>query len=389
MDVLREIGGEAGLVLWRALRRVEVWLEQDHGSKLRRPVADERNAILTAGEEAPELIEAMGTFSLMRQAPGVSQSSQVADACKRVAEWAYARHRLRSAALFAEAAAYVAPDEAGSANDAARACRRAALNERASLWFARGFSLAVRSKSRRESIRALLGYGGLLFNLGRHDEARVVLEKASRRAERFGRRRQAAEAQHDLLAIASEAGSYAAGERHFREALRLYPSRHPRLPYLVHDFAYMLSQHRLYAPALPLLRAVVPVLNDPAEQVLVSASVARAAAGAGHLALHREAAERTARLAIVYEEHAAAALSHLAEAAQMLGLWDKAANFAEMAVEVATARGEGEPRERAQRIIDAATRRLPHPGAASPPERNRIDALTRRALGRLRAWRSR
>lgn len=314
IDVLRDVHGDLGLMLWLALRRVEARVTGDpaaYDPNVTRPERPERERLLAASAEAIELVGALGTFALLYQLPTLVETRELMRACLQVHDWASERHLLHTAALFAEAAAYVDQDDPVAANAAARACRRAALNERSSIWYSRAFRLAVRKRSRRESIRALLGFGNLMYQMGRHEEARPVLETAARRAEHFGRRRQAAEAQHDLLAIASEAGTYASAERHVREALRLYPSSHPRLPYLVHDFGYLLSQYRLFSAALPLFQAVLPLISAPADRVLVWASIARASAGAGQRARAAEATEHSLRLVALYEEHAAACFAHL------------------------------------------------------------------------------
>lgn len=195
-------------------------------------------------------------FALLIRAPGLVEPRQIAEACHQTREWAEERSMLEAAMLFAEAAALTEPEDPGYANTAGRLCRRAAYDERSTTWYHRAFGLAVRMRERTETIRALLGYGGLMYHLGRHSDARRYYERAVRVAVHTGRHRQAAEAKHDMVLIAAEAETYHEGERHARQALQYYPVHHPRISYLVHDVAFLFVRNRLYSSALPLLRSV-------------------------------------------------------------------------------------------------------------------------------------
>jgi hypothetical protein len=167
-----------------------------------------------ATQEVPELKGAFETFAALRESPAEIAPARVGSACRAVAAWAEERSLITVAAHFAEAAAYADPEGLECANDAGRLCRRAALNERAALWFDRAFYAARRLKRRREMIRALLGYGSLAKNVGRMDAALDAYERAARLARRTRRRKQAAEAYHDLLAITAEIGPFEHAEMH-------------------------------------------------------------------------------------------------------------------------------------------------------------------------------
>lgn len=291
--------------------------------------------------------------------------------------------------LFAEAAAMVEPERAAHANIAGRLCRRTAHDERSSTWYQRAYRLAARSRDRDEQIRALLGYGGLMYHLGNHAEARRYNEQAVGVARNYGRLAKAAEAKHDMLLVAAEAGTYGEGERHALQALQYYPMDHTRIPYLVHDVAFFFIRNRLYSAALPLLHRVRGLITQHAEQALVWSSIARAAGGSGQSQLYQEAADKVLSLAGLFEEHAAPALWNMAEGAWYIGDWERAERVAKMAVEIARTRKEGEPERGALALLVRVASREPPPGESEAPPGNRTERLSRECLAKLEQWKVR
>ncbi|HLL48380.1 MAG TPA: tetratricopeptide repeat protein, partial [Longimicrobiaceae bacterium] len=334
---------ELALAFWRVLRRVRAWAETPAGERAGLFGAGKREAWERLGAacgHAPGLVEALGTFALLIRAPGEVDARRLSEACSQVHAWAEERSLLAVAMLFAEAAAYADPDDPARANDAGRMCRRAAEDERASSWYHRGYGLGVRRSDPTETIRAQIGYGNLMKDLGRHDEARKFLERAARRAIYTGRKRQAGEAHHDLLAIAAEVGTYSEAERHVRRALTLYPTHHPRIPYLAHDFAFVLIRHQYYSFAISLLNHLLPSINKPEELALVYGTMARAAGGARHRERYEDAEERALKVFGTHEEFSSATLIHLAEGARAFRKWDKSERYAALALEIARRRKE-------------------------------------------------
>ena len=323
------------------------------------------------------------------QAPALVDETAVAEACDAVKRWTDVRGHMRTAAYFAEAAAFAEPDNPFRANEAGRVCRRAGLDLRAAMWFFRGFGLAVRLRRHAEATQALLGQAALMYHLGEHQASRRFLRKATRRARRGGQRKQAAFAQHELVLEAAEARTYSAGERHVLEALWLYPQSHQRFPAFVHDFGYLLAEKRLYTHALPLLRAVLPLIPRPAEQSVVWANIARAAAGAGRIQLYRESCDTAEGLSCEFGEHAAATYSLLATAAWLTGERERARQFAAQAQRIAEERRERYPAARARFVLDGIASDQVPPTELAPPPENQIEALTRQCLSRLRKWKPR
>jgi tetratricopeptide (TPR) repeat protein len=282
-----------------------------------------RERFIVAVAETPELAEAFGTLGLLARAAHLVDAPLLAAACEAVALWADERSLLRTATQFAEAAAYTDAANPYLSNAAARFCRRSALMDRAAVWYERAFYLSRGTRDNGESLRALLGFGSLMKDQGRYKEAQRYLGRAARRAERTGRRRQAAEAHHNLLGIAAEIGSFADAEWHVRQAIRLYPVQHPRMPALVHDWAFLLTRHRLFTPALRAAQLAEPQLHRPEAKLICWGTIARAAAGAAKQEIFEEAVRRALPLLALYQEYAGGTLIHLAEGSRYFGRWDR------------------------------------------------------------------
>jgi len=391
LAALEQAGGDLALVLWRVLRRVREWAEHpaETRSEVFRFAPDHASARLTLeGEREPELVEAFATVASLLREPESVPARRLAEACHRVYAWAERRSLVEVAMLFAEATALVEPENPAWANDAGRLCRRAARDDRSVSWFHRAYGLAARTKEQPEMIRALLGYGTLMKDAGEYDEARRHYEKAATRARYTGRRRQAAEAHHDLLAIAAETGACAEGERHARRALELYPIHHPAVPALAHDWAFLLVRSRYYSLALPLVEAVLPRILLPEVQTVVWGTVARAAAGAGRRDRFEEAECRVARLIELHEEFAPSALNGLAQGSWAFGRWAEAEGYAARALETARMRRDGGEERMPRDLLRGIRAREAPPREEQAQNRERVEALVSRFLARLERWRA-
>lgn len=390
LDSVAAGGGDLWLVLWQTVGDIWLWANVpggERGELFSPSTGDARDRALRARREAPELTEAFGIFHLLRTAPQVLDSSQVAHACSQVYRWAEGESLLELAAYYAEAAALADPEDPGKANEAARLCRRAALARRAATWYERAHRLSVRSQNRREIVWALLGYGSLLYGMGLYDRAKPHFERVARFAARTGRRHTAAEAHHDLILLCMDMGDLAEAQEHARLAESLYPLHARRIPHLVHDCTVLLVRKRYFAPALSVLRKLPSAFSRPEEAALVWSTFAFAAAGASQIERYREAERRTLELVGLYEEHAAAALVSLAHGARVVGDDPRAEHFARLAAETAKRRHEGGEVRRARGVLKQIERKEPAPEEAPAPEE--IAALARRLAARLRMWRER
>ncbi|HEV2150506.1 MAG TPA: hypothetical protein VGR37_24110 [Longimicrobiaceae bacterium] len=380
------------MALWRALRKVGDWAATSPKEREalfqfeRKREAYERLGAACAA--APELVEAFGTFAELIRAPAGMEAARLAAACSQVHAWAEERSLIQLGMVFAEGAALADPECPAKANDAGRMCRRAAEDQRASSWYHRGHGLGVRRQDDTEIIRALIGYGNLMKDLGKHDEARKFLEGATRRAANTGRRRQAGEAQHDLLTVAAEVGTLESGMRHVRKALDLYPLRHPALPALIHDWAFLLVRLRFYTRAIPLLEMVLPRICLPEFRTVVWSTLARAVAGAGIQQRFGEIEQVLKPLIQEHAEYAPAALVNLAEGSRCFGRWDEADGYARSAIELAHVRNDrGVGRVASELSGQVAARALPF-GESEPANPDRLNALSLRLTSRLRLWKA-
>ncbi len=391
LTFLEETGTDLLAVLWRVLRRIDEWVEADPDGREALFGFDKkasRHRLAHACAHAPDLVEAFGTFAMLVRAPGKISATQIAEACQQVYEWAEEHSQVLTAMLFAEAAASVDPENPAYAINAGWMSRRAARDERSESWYLRAFRLAVRTKNQPEAIRALTGYGALMKDLGRHDEARRYYEKAAQRAINYGFFRRAAVAHHYLLGLEAEVGTYRRAERHVRRALDLYPISDPQLPALAHDFGFLLVRLHCYTPAIPLLEMALPRIQLPEIQTAVWGTLARALAGARRRNQFEEVEQELLPLVRLHEEYAPAALVHLAEGARTFGRWDHAEQYARTAKEIARSQKNALLERDALELLDRIALRELAPREEEPVERERIEKLTRRLKARFRKWKA-
>lgn len=397
LDALKGLGDDIAVSLWRALRNVQLWNETEPERRktlFRLPRLGTQEQIGFACARAPQLVEAFGTFTFLLRAPGRISNGQVAEACNLVFKWAEFHSLPLTGVYFAEAAARVDPTDPAFANDAGWMCRKAVAFDRAETWYQRAYGLAVRKRhtdltvSRTESIRALLGLGALKKDMGDRQSARRYYESAAKRAVSKGRRRQAGVAEHYLLGLAAEAGELDAGVEHAGRALDFYPLQDERIPYLAHDFSYLLMRQNRYSLALPLLDTLANAFPRPEDQVLVYSNLAWAAAGVRLRSKFEEAERKVLTLVTLFEEYAPAALIHLSEGARLLTDWDRAEQHAAMAVEAARQRQDPVYLAKALELLDKIASRQLSPGepAGEPPSRSRM--ILRRMLARVRQWKA-
>jgi tetratricopeptide (TPR) repeat protein len=387
--LLGDLDDPVARLLWRAVRDVVDWsaaTPEFRDSHVLSPevAASYRLSLTDAANQTLELAEALRAFGSLRLNPRLVQLSEVTRACEQVHEWAERRGMHETALLFAETWARVDPDNPIASNAAGRAARRTAHVHRAEVWFDRAYRLAARFKNRREKIRALIGHGGLLRELGRHAEARRLFLDAARLAESTRRHRQAAEVQHELLTIATETGGYPEAEHYMLSALHGYPARHPAIPWLAHDWAFLLVRLSLYDKARVLLEAIRPHVPQPRLQVPVEGILGRTLAAGGEREAYEECVRRVLSLSEIDEEYAAAALAHLAVGAQFFEEWERAERMARRAMEIARIRRQAEVERGASEILLGIQQRtIPSREASSPGGSNQLSIIQRGVLSRL------
>ncbi|WP_420126417.1 hypothetical protein [Longimicrobium sp.] len=373
--------------LWMVLRDVQHWTDRTQRNGLFGPRTHKvRARLLRAMRAAPALAPALRIFLQLRTTPGTVLASELGAACYAVWGWAEGESLIGTAAHFAEAAAYLVPENPAYANDAGWACRRCNHYERAGVWYQRGLRLAVRSKNRHEAIRALIGRGAVYKNLGQHELARLLYERASRRAVNTGRRRQAAVARHYIFALEAEKGTFEDGLEAVRETLNLYPIYDRRVPYLAHDYAFLLIRNRYFSAALALLEKLAPAITKPEERVLLQSTMARAAAGAGRFDQFRVMAQHALDTARTHPEYAHACYLQLGYALQSAGEWEAAADYASRAEQGARMLKDAVVEQFASELRGEIAARVPAERENAEACPYAVELIERMFSFRLRRW---
>ena len=388
LQIVAEIPGELGGILWQAAGRILKWVDtpsSDRGGLFRSGsslgTADFRRDVRA---ENGELADALDRLDLLAQAPLAISPAQLAESCRNVALWADANGHSETAVFFAEAAAMVQPIDPHLANTAACLTRNAAEYSRAEVWFERGIGLARASRNRIEFTRGHIGYGILWQTLGRDRRARRHFTIASRRAMKDGREWLAAEAQHDLLLMAAERGQYRDAELHARTALAWYPKYHERFPFFVADFAFLLVSEHEYDQAVRLLGEFLRAVREPSRRVLGLSVLVRALGGMHERKRFDRARRRLLRLLERFQDCEPAARINLAEGERALGMWIEAEANARIALDVAERRRDAVPERLARSLLVQIADRV-QPVSATIPSDTRA-ALIADAEARLRAW---
>jgi tetratricopeptide (TPR) repeat protein len=378
LGIPQELTTPLGVVLWRAVRDVQQCTETAPLARqrlLRAPTDEVQERFALALLEAPELAAPLSLFEIMLRAPASIDVRELATACHDVYSWADAKGLRHTAVHFAEAAAYADPRDAARANFAARTSRRALMKQRAALWYARAHKLAVASRNQREAVYALLGYGTMMKDAGNYEEARKAFERGARRATSTHRRREAAEAYHDLLALALEQRRLTLAEVYARKALWLYPARHSRFPALAYDVAFLLILRSHYTAAAGVLDQAAPAIARVDERALVFSALAWAAGGAGWNTRRTEAEAAALQLVEAHSDYAPAVFIHLADACRTAREWERAEEFVRRAQAWAIEREESALSQIALSLRAAIERRELHPPEV--PESDASAAIVR------------
>jgi hypothetical protein len=222
----------------------------------------------------------------------------------------------------------------------------------------------------------------------RYGDARECWDRAASRALSDKKYRWAAVARHYIFALTAEHGSFEAGLDDVRETLNLYPIYDRRVPYLAHDYAFLLIRNRCYTPALHLLEKLAPAIRKPDERVLLYGAIARVAGAAGRQEAFRTAVEYVVQSADRYPNYAPAGFIHLAHGARAVGEWAAAAKYAAQAEHLAMARRDSS-------IVRDAVALRAEIAARTPPECENtleyglcdvVEIIDRMFSMRLRRW---
>jgi tetratricopeptide (TPR) repeat protein len=384
-DILQELPGDLGVLLWATLRDVMLYLggpAAERGALFPAGAGEARRAEIAACGVDPALWAPLLVVAEMMEGPAEASRARVAHACRALARWAEGDAPATRLA-FSQAAALARPGDPRLALATARLARDAADHARAETWFRRAVKLA-RGKDWESYIRAFLGLGIMYYRGGNYPAAGVVAGRALRAARRRRLREMEGEAHHDLMLIAGEGNRPALVYQHARAALEAFGPQHRRLPFLAHDVACAWCDEGRFDLALPVFERLLPSFPNPAERVRVLANATRAAGGAGARAQYEE--YRASVIALLRETPGAAPseaelMLLVARADNSMGEWRRAEEAALQSIERATARGENQNRLLAEAQHQIALTR--QAGAASSARRDTVREQAERLAGEL------
>ena len=383
--LLEEFSGPMALLMWQALRNVNLWAEQppENRPDLFEPGADAMLlSLLRASRVDVQLETPLMALVRMVGAPETAKPEAIELACQHIAIWADGHGHMATAIAFAQAAAMAVPHDAGAAYAVGRLARRRAEYARAETWFRRAVALARQSGDWVSYAQAFSGLGNLYVQRGKYPAARRFHVRALRAARRHSLRQIQGGALHDLFVIAAHSGHKDDAERYARGAFEAYGPEHPRLPMLAHDLAYHWMERGHFSPALTVFQALLPHMTRYEDRMTGLANIVRAAAGAGQRRLFEETWDEVWDGLTRNEslENVATVLVEMAHGAAQLGEHERAERAAERAVRVARERGESRVLLMAESLLESvrrgrgARRRGEEPAAPPPPPEVVADA---------------
>jgi tetratricopeptide (TPR) repeat protein len=349
MEILREVGGEVGVLLWQAYRNVMFWAGTDQGERGRlfSPEAGRKRAAELAEARIPdEVAGPLSAFAGMLSAPDTTSGEAMAQACTGIARWAEDEGHLHTALAFTQAASVASQRNARLALAVGKLARRRNEVARAETWFRHAVMVSRQTGDWDSYSRAYL------------PAAAKMHIKALRAARRKGLQQIQGMALHDLFVIADELGRDEQAQEYARQAFRAYGAGHPRLPVLGHDVAYFWMQRGYFPQALEVFQRLEGHMTDSRMRLLLAANIARAAAGSGNRELFRKAWTQVYRMVKDPDLYAvvAPATLELALGAAQLGEWDRAEQAAQESLEHAVKLGQAKVRFRAESLVEAVDR---------------------------------
>src|SRR4051794_18516971 len=138
MELLREVPGETGVLLWQAYRNVMFWATaepQERGKLFAADAGQHRLEDLLAADVPSGIVDALVAGGRMLGAPESTSGDAVADACRTLADWADKEGYDATALSFTQTAALAAPGSAPLALAVGQRARRRSKMPRAETWF--------------------------------------------------------------------------------------------------------------------------------------------------------------------------------------------------------------------------------------------------------------
>ncbi|HEX8693439.1 MAG TPA: hypothetical protein VF746_13540 [Longimicrobium sp.] len=383
-EMLEEVSGAVGTVLWQTMRDVTLW------AGVRDP--DERRGLFSEGAHERRLreLEAAGVDAAvdapLRVLAGLCRDpqslgeEQVLTACREVSKWAEDRELRATAIAFAQAGALAAPANAAAGFRVGQLARDKTEYARAETWFRRTIGLGRQAKDWASYAEAFLGLGNLYIVRGNLPAARRFHIRGLRAARRHGMRDVQGRAHHDLFRMAVAMDNPVEAQEHARAAFRAYGNTHPRLPHLAADLAYFWMERGRFPQAQAAFQVVLPHFAHPCDRLQTMANLGRAAGGAGDRPTFDDAWDEAWSYSGEWHTRprAAQALLELARGAASLKDWARAERAASTARDLATRNEMAKVMMEAEAVLDSVTRRKALEEAVEPAggeEQADIDAI--------------
>ncbi|MEW5927228.1 MAG: tetratricopeptide repeat protein [Gemmatimonadota bacterium] len=362
-----EVPGELGGMLLVLYRSVLLWAET--------PAAERAALFAGGGAGAPgadaggtalpaEAAEALRDLHAMRAEPGRVRPALVSRACDAVSAWAEAEGHTGTALAWARAAASAYPPNVAAAHRVGIIARRRADYATAEAWLQHAGSMARRNGDWYGCALALNSLGNLHVQRGDFGEARSHLLRALGAARRprgrveGGRKRlriREGYVLHDLMTVSVYTGDFSGAERYAAEAFERMRPGSKRLPVLAHDVAGLWMERGRFGRALQVFEAVLPLIREPHERLLVCCNLARCAGAEGLPEAHARAAAEVWSLA----QHAvpgsvpAVVYTNLARGAAGLRKWEEAERMVALAANAALEREEADQRAMLPALLES------------------------------------
>lgn len=379
LPVLDELPSDVAYNLFRAAEDVALWAETDIDNRKGLFAVHQLRGVPEVPTGLTDLMEALAQVGTE---PDAVHAKELSATCAGVSAWAKAAGYKATEIIFVELAAAVDAENAMRSLIAARVLRQAGRYERARRWFDRALGVAVRYKDHRAQVETYLSAGLLEERVNQLGRAYRLYRKAYRGAKRNGFRDLGAAAHHNAMGNCLQTRKFHLSQEHAEAAVALYGPSHPTIPALAQDIAQLWSYQGYYDIALMIFRAALDALTGLEQRYIVTANIARAAAGIGDRELFHKSWYDFEKIGLAENDYTSEALVRLGEGALMLGLQPVAIDLAQKAGSIAEVHRQPftviEARELALRAM-AGTPAVPRSPA---PDRER--ALAHRLRGILK-----
>src|SRR5215207_6989154 len=169
MEILREVSGETGLLLWQSYRNVMFWATAEPGERAALFSAEasrKRLAELLAADIPADLVDSLVETGRMLGAPESTSGEAIAEACRSISEWAEREGHDATALGFTQAAALAAPRNATFSLAVGRMARRRGEQARAETWFRHAIMIGRQAGDWDAYARAYIALGKMLLMRG-------------------------------------------------------------------------------------------------------------------------------------------------------------------------------------------------------------------------------